>query len=105
MEETHAGDLVKVGGGGPELDGLVFDTPSRTKVVVAVIDPDRGPVFRVVHPEVLSERTAEGPQDQALRQLVRRTPPPVRGSARAGRGAGPGRAGHKRPAGHRTTGK
>jgi hypothetical protein len=50
MEPTSIGELVKVAGGGRELDGIVFDTPSRSKVVVAVVDPARGPMFRTVHP-------------------------------------------------------
>jgi hypothetical protein len=105
MEPTSAGELVKVADGGPELDGIVFDTPSRSKVMVAVVDPARGPVFRVVHPSTLTERTEEGPDDRALRLLVRRTPLPVRGAARGGAGAGRGRAGHTRAAMHRPTGR
>ena len=96
---------MKLAGGGPVLDGIVFDTPSRTKVVVAVVDPSRGPMFRTVHPDTLSERTEEGPDDRALWLLVRRTSPPVRGNARAGTGSERGRAGHTRAAMHRTTGK
>ena len=76
MEPSSTGELVKVATGGPQLDGIVFDTPSRTKVVVAVVDPRRGPVLRTVHPRTLSERTEEGPDDRALQLLVRRTPPP-----------------------------
>lgn len=105
VEPTSAGELVKVAGGGPELDGIVFDSPSRSKVVVAIMDPGRGPVFRTVHPTTLTERTDEGPDDRALRLLVRRTPPPVRGAARGGVGAGRERPGHTRGAMHRTTGK
>jgi hypothetical protein len=105
MEPTRVGDLVKVAGGGPELDGIVFDMPSRSKVVVAVVDRDRGPVFRTVHPKTLSERTEEGPDDRALVLLVRRTPPPVRNAARGGTGGGRGRPGYGRAAMHRTTGK
>jgi hypothetical protein len=105
MEPTRAGELVRIAGGVQELDGIVFDAPSSSKVVVAVVDPVRGPVFRTVHPKVLIERTEEGPHDRALRLLLRRTPPPVHGAARGeARGAG-GRPGHIRPAGHRTTGK
>ena len=37
------GDLVKVATAGPLIDGIVFDTPSATKVVVAVVDPVAGP--------------------------------------------------------------
>jgi hypothetical protein len=105
MKPTRVGELVRVASGGPELDGIVFDTPSSSKVVVAVVDPGRGPVFRTVHPKTLTERTEEGPHDRALRLLVRRTPPPVHGAARSGGRAGRGRPGHARAATHRTTGK
>jgi hypothetical protein len=105
MESTSAGELVTVAGDGPQLDGIVFDTPSTTKVVVAVVDRGRGPVFRTVHPRMLSERIAEGPDDRALRLLIRRTPAPARGAARGGAGTGQGRSGHARAAMHRTTGK
>jgi hypothetical protein len=106
MEPTSApGGLVTVGGDGPELDGIVFDTPSRSKVVVAVVDPGRGPVFRTVHPRALTERAEEGVEDRALRLLIRRTPPPARGTGGGGAVAGRGRPGHVRGAMHRSTGK
>jgi hypothetical protein len=106
MEPLSAGDLVRVAAGGPELDGIVHDTPSRTKVVVAVVDPAKGPVLRTVHPRTLSERTAEGADDHALHLLIRRTAPSVRGGASAGVGAARGqRGGHARGTMHRTTGK
>jgi hypothetical protein len=105
MEPTQTGELVKVADGGPEQDGIVFDAPSSSKVVVAVVDPKRGPVFRTVHPDTLSERTEASPRDKALRLLIRRTPPPLRGGARGGPGAAQGRAGHTRTTMHRTTGK
>jgi hypothetical protein len=105
MESVSAGELVKVAGGGPDLDGIVFDTPSRSKVVVAVVDPARGPVFRTVHPRTLTERTEEGPDDRALRLLVRRTPPPAHRTGRGGVGATRGRRGYARGTMHRTTGK
>ena len=105
MELTSVGELVKVAGGGPELDGIVFDTPSSSKVVVAVVDPPRGPLFRSVNPKTLTERTEEGPHDWALRLLVRRTPQPIRGAGRGGTGGGRGRSGYTRRAMHRTTGK
>jgi hypothetical protein len=105
MESTSAGELVKVAGGGPELDGIVFDTPSRSKVVVAVVDPGRGPVFRTVHPKTLTERSEEGPADKALRLLIRRTPAPARDAGSGRTAAGRGNPGHARTAMHRTTGK
>src|SRR3954454_339533 len=105
MEDVLPGELVKVATGGPELDGIVFDTPSRSKVVVAVIDPGRGPVMRTFDAGALSERTEEGPQEKALRALVRRTPPPAPGGSRGGvRGAG-ARPGPWRGAAHEATGK
>jgi hypothetical protein len=105
MEPVTVGELVKVAGGGPELDGIVFDTPSSTKVVVAVVDPVRGPLFRTVNAKTLTERPEEGPHDRALRLLIRRTPAPIRGAARGDTRGGRGRAGHQRGAMHRTTGK
>ncbi len=105
MESTSAGELVRVTGGAPELDGIVFDTPSRSKAVVAVVDPSRGPVLRTVHPKTLTERTEEGPDDRAMRLLIRRMPPPVRGMASDGVAARRESPGHTRGATHRTTGK
>jgi hypothetical protein len=105
MDATNAGELVKITGSGPELDGIVFDAPSRSKVVVAVVDPSRGPVFRTVHPKTLIERAEDGPEDRALHLLIRRTPSPIRGAARDGLNAGRGSPGHSRGTMHRTTGK
>jgi hypothetical protein len=112
MEPTQAGEaalvpgrLVKVADGGSVRDGIVFDKPSRSKVVVAVVDSGRGPVYRTVHPKSLTERTEEGADDAALRLLIRRTPPPVRGADAGGVGVGHRRAGHARGSMHRTTGK
>ena len=106
METVSIGDLVSIAGPGPSVDGLVFDTPSRTKVVVAVVDKAKGPVFRTVHPETLIERDSEGPDDPALRSLVRRTPAPAHGG---GRGGGSGRkgsaGGFTRGPAHRPTGR
>lgn len=96
---------MKVGGGAKELDGIVFDTPSSSKVIVAVVDPNRGPRFRSVSPDTLSERAQEGPDDRALRMLIRRTPSPAQGSSRGANGGGHARSGHQRGAMHRTTGK
>lgn len=105
MEPTTAGGLVKVANGGAGLDGIVFDTPSRAKVVVAIVDPGRGPVLRTFDLRTLTERTEEGPDDRALRLLIRRTPPPVHGRAGAAATAGRGSRGHSRGTMHRTTGK
>ncbi len=104
--ETHAiGALVSINGEGVALDGIVFDKPSRNKVVVAVVDPGRGPGFRTVHPATLTEREREGSDDAALRLLIRRTPSPVRGGAHGGIGVRKGAAGFTRGASHRSTGR
>lgn len=105
MEAPVPGELVKVATGGPELDGIVFDNPSRSKVVVAVVDASRGPVLRTFDPKALSERTEEGPDDRVLQLLIRRTPSPVRGGSRGGVSSGRVRQGHARGAAHRPTGK
>jgi hypothetical protein len=105
MEPANPGERVNVAAGGAVSHGIVFDTPSRSKVVVAMVDPGRGPVFRTVHPKLLTERTEEGAHDQALLLLIRRTPPPVRGADGGGVGVGRQRAGHTRGSMHRTTGK
>jgi hypothetical protein len=105
MEQVRPGELVKVAGRGPDLDGIVFDVPSRSKVVVAVVDAGRGPTFRTVHPVALTEREKECPQDRALRLLIGRTPSPSHGAGRGGGSGGPGRPGHTRAPAHRTTGR
>jgi len=105
MEMATIGELVKVADGRRALDGIVFDTPSRSKVVVAVVDPDRGPLFRTVNPKALSAREEEGSDDRVLRLLVRRTPPPVQGAARGAVAGAHDRRGFKRGATHRPTGK
>jgi hypothetical protein len=105
MEPIEAGDRVKVADDGPEIDGIVFELPSPSKVIVAVVDRKRGPVFRTVHPDTLTARTEDSPDDQALRLLLRRTPPSVHGAARGGSSGGRGRAGHVRGAAHRPTGR
>src|SRR3954468_15605236 len=103
MEQTTDSELVKIDEGGREIDGIVFDAPSKTKVTVAVMDPGRGPVFRTVHPDTLTERTEAGPDDRALSLLIRRTWQGARsGSAPGGAGATRGQDGHTRTARHRT---
>lgn len=91
--------------GDAQLDGIVFDVSSKSKVVVAVMEPGRGPAFRTVHADTLSERTEEGPDDRALKLLIRRTWRPAGGAGRDTGVAGQSRAGHKRGSMHRTTGK
>ncbi len=105
MDVMTAGELVSVAGGGPVLDGIVFDTPSSSKAVVAVVDPKRGPLFRTVDPKTLTPREQEGPHDRALHQLIRRTPSPAHGAARVEAVSRGGRSGFQRGARHRTTGK
>jgi hypothetical protein len=105
MESASPGDLVTVAGTGPKSDGIVFDAPSSAKVVVAVMDPVRGPLFRTVNLSVLGERAEDGPHDRALRLLIRRTPAPVQGAGRGGVSGGRGRSGHTRGAAHRPTGR
>jgi len=102
---TSPGELVKVAGARTELDGIVFDTPSSSKVVVAVVDPARGPVLRTVSATALSPRAEAGPDDRALRLLMRRTPAPVHGAARGASQGGKGRSGFTRGAAHRSTGR
>jgi hypothetical protein len=101
-EDAH---LVTVTDGARPRDGIIFDRPSPTKVVVAVIDPRRGPVFRTLAPDSLSPRDEPGEDDVLLRRLIRRTPPPAGrrpGSASTGQTA---RAAHTRGAAHRSTGR
>lgn len=99
------GDRVTVASDGPVIDGIVFELPSRTKAVVAVIDRKRGPVLRSVAVDALAARADERPADRALRLLIRRTPGGGRpgGSARAG--GARGSAGFARPTAHRPTGR
>jgi hypothetical protein len=105
MDQVVPGELVKVATGGPERDGIVFDVPARSRVVVAVVDPDRGPVLRTFSVSALSERTEAGPDDRALEAVLRRTPSPVRGGTRGGVTGGRARPGHTRGTIHRPTGK
>jgi hypothetical protein len=105
MDSVQPGDRVNVVTETGSHAAIVFDTPSRTKVVVAIVAGGRGPAFRTVNPKLLSERNEDAADDTALRLLIKRSPPPARGSASAWTGAGHGRAGHARGSMHRTTGK
>lgn len=105
METIATGDLVTVTAGGPVLNGIVSDVPSATKIVVAVVDPTRGPIFRSLHPDTLATREEEAPEDRALQLLIRRTRAPVHSSPRGGAAGGHGRSGHSRGAAHRATGR
>jgi alpha-acetolactate decarboxylase len=102
MKSLREGQLVTVAGEGQALDGIVYHAPSLVKVVVAVPDDERGPVFRTVHRRAVSERQEAGPDDDALRRLIRRE---GRVGARGGQGGGQGRRAHTRGPMHRTTGK
>jgi hypothetical protein len=106
MASTTPGQLVTLDADGRRLDGIVFDAPSASKVVVAVVDAARGPGFRTVHPRALADRADPAPGDRALRLLIRRTPSPGAGTGPAGPGAARGRsAGHTRAAAHRSPGR
>lgn len=105
MEPLEVNQLVTVSTGGPPVDAIVVDLPNEHKVVVALVDPKRGPVFRTFDADAVSERDAEGKQDPALYALIRRTPATGRGGSGGGAAAVQGRRGHGRSTMHRTTGK
>jgi hypothetical protein len=105
MEQLGAGDLVTVETSGPKIDGIVFDVPSPTKAIVALMDRRRGPVLRTVARTALTERTAAGPDDAAFQLLIRRTPAAVHSAARGAGNAGRGSSGHARGTAHRPTGR
>jgi len=105
MEPTASTDQVTVATSGARIDGIVAEMPSASKAVVAVMDRRRGPVLRTVLQTALTDRAEAGPDDRALRLLIRRTAPAARGGARGGPQVGRGRAGHTRAAMHRPTGK
>jgi hypothetical protein len=104
MDSLLEGQLVTVAGKGAPVDGIVFDAPSAIKVVVAVVEAERGPVLRTVERKALTDRTEAGEHDEALRRLIRRTPSTRRGGGSGGQGFG-GARGHNRPPAHRTTGR
>ena len=106
MELTATGTLVTVAAGGANtIDGIVFEVPNASKVVVAVMDRKRGPVLRTVDRTALSERTDAGRDDRALELLIRRTAPASHAGGSGGVRGGHGRAAHSRPPAHRPTGR
>jgi hypothetical protein len=105
METLLEGQMVTVARESGAVDGIVFDSPSAVKVIVAVPDRDRGAVLRTVHRGTLTERTEAGEHDEALRQLIRRTPSTQRGGKGSGSGGVQARRAHTRAATHRTTGR
>jgi hypothetical protein len=105
MTSLLEGELVTVAGEHGERDGIVVHVPSKSKVVVAVPDPERGAVMRTFHPRTLAARGAAGAHDEALRRLIRRTPSVGRGGPRGQNGPGRGSSGHTRSPAHRPTGK
>jgi hypothetical protein len=103
LKTFHEGQLVTVAVDGVQLDGVVVHVPSLVKVEVAVEDAGDGPVFRMVHPKVVTPRDEEHEADEGLRRLIRRNSPP--GRAARGGGAGQPRRAHSRASGHRTADK
>jgi hypothetical protein len=102
MKSLREGQLVTVAEEDSELDGIVHHAPSLVKVVVAVPDDERGTVLRTVHRRMVSQRDQAGPDDDALRRLIRRE---GRVGSGGGQGGGQGRRAHTRGPVHRTTGK
>jgi hypothetical protein len=103
LKTFREGQLVTVAGEDGALDGVVVHVHSLVKVEVVVEDPERGPVFRDVHPKSLTPRNETGEADEALRRYIRRGAPQGRPGPRGG--SGKGHRAHSRTAGHRTTGK
>jgi hypothetical protein len=105
MKSFREGQLVTLVGERGQLDGIVVHAPSLVKVEVALPDAERGPVFRTVHPKMLTERSVAGEHDDALRRRIRRTAAAARTGPRSGPGTGHGRRAYSHVSGHRTTGK
>lgn len=105
MTSLRAGELVTVAAEHGERDGIVFQIPSRSKILVAVTDATRGAVMRSFHPDVVAARDDAGMYDEALRALIRRTPTGGGGAPRGSAGPGGGSRGHSRAPSHRTTGR
>ena len=105
MEPIAVGSLVSVDTGRTQTDGIVFDLPSDTKAVVALMDRSRGPVMRTVARTALSGRAEASDNDRALQLLVRRTAPAARGGGPGGSKVRGTRDAHGRAATHRPTGR
>jgi hypothetical protein len=105
-DDISIGDRVTVSEERRELEGIVFDFPSRNKAIVAVVDRERGPVLRTVPRDTLAARDKDVETDAALRLLIRRSAVRQRGGGPTGGGSGvSGGAGHRRGAAHRATGR
>jgi hypothetical protein len=102
MKSLREGQLVTVDVEGTVLEGIVHHAPSLLKVVVAVPDEERGTVLRTVHRRTVHEREQAGPDDDALRRLIRRE---GHVGTRGGGVGGPGRRAATHGPVHRTTGK
>lgn len=105
MSSYREGELVTVAGEGGKRDGIVAQIPSKSKVVVAVQDPARGPVMRTFDAKALVERSEAGQHDEALQRLIRRTPSAGPGHKGGQNGPGGGSRGHTRAPAHRATGR
>src|SRR4051812_19169782 len=103
MKSFHAGQLVTVTDDDGRMDAIVFDTPSLTKLVVAVPDDEHGAAFRTVHLKKVTAREDDGPSDETMRELIRRS---RSRDGSPGAGAGPGRrGGHAGAQAHRSAGR
>jgi hypothetical protein len=103
LKTFREGQLVTVAAEDGDLDGVVAHVASLVKVEVAVDQPGSGPVFRTVHPKVLTPREEPGPADDALRGLIHRAA--ATGHAAPGGPTGHSRRAHTRAAAHRPTGR
>jgi hypothetical protein len=103
LKTFREGQLVSVAVEGGSLDGVVAHVASLVKVEVAVEQAGSGPVFRTVHPKVLTTRDEPGPSDDALRRLIHRAA--VAGQSAPGGASMHGRRAHTRAAAHRPTGR
>lgn len=101
LKTFRAGQLVSVATDDGNRDGVVVHVVSLVKVEVAVEQVGSDPVFRTVHPKVVTPRDTPGPGDEALRRLSHRAATSSRDAA--GGTSGHGRRAHTRAAAHRAT--